>query len=572
MVQRGSRTIGAALLVGAATAGLGAAASAQPGRHAVPALSGARGFEAQHAGGTVHLLAQTAGGTLDPQVNYTLQYWQLYQATYDGLVSFHKTSGPSSFDVVPDLASAMPTISDGGKTYTFKLRSGIKFSNGQTVTVGDVVASMQRLFKVANPNAGTWYSAMVGSPACLTKPSTCVLTGGVVGDASTSTVTFHLLHPDPEFLDQLAVPFGSILPASTPGSDQGTTPVPGTGAYYFASYNPNKALVLKRNPYFHVWSSAAQPQGYPDEIEMTFGLPVESEVTSVENGQADWVFDTLPSDRLTELSTKYADQVHVNPLTAIWYLPMNVNIAPFNNLKARQAVNWAIDKSDAVKFYGGSILAQPACTILPPGFPGHVDYCDYTNGSGMTWNGTNLAKAKQLVEESGTKGMSVGVVTQNDTVNESLGTYVVSVLRQIGYNATLKPLSANIQFNYIQNTKNHVQISLTQWYQDYPAASDFLDVLLNCTGFHPGSDNSINIAGLCDKKLDSQEAVAENLELTNPAAANALWGKLDKYTMSNDAPWVPLFNPKLIDFVSKRVGNYEFSRQFYMLVDQLWVQ
>jgi peptide/nickel transport system substrate-binding protein len=190
----------------------------------------------------------------------------------------------------------------------------------------------------------------------------------------------------------------------------------------------------------------------------------------------------------------------------------------------------------------------------------------------MSYNGPNLAKAKALVAASGTKGMSVGVVTQNDAVNEAVGTYVVSVLRQIGYNATLKPLSANIQFNYIQNTKNHVQISLSQWYQDYPAASDFLDVLLNCSGFHPGSDNSINIAGLCDKYLDSQEAIAENEELTNPSAANALWGKLDKYAMGTDAPWVPLFNPKLIDFVSKRVGNYEFSRQFYMLVDQLWVQ
>jgi peptide/nickel transport system substrate-binding protein len=562
----------ATLLVGVASAGLGAAASAQSGGHARPALSGGRGFLAAHAGGTVHLVAQTAGGTLDPQVNYTLQYWQLYQATYDGLVAFHKTTGAPSFNVVPDLAQAMPTISDGGKTYVFKLRSGIKFSNGQAVTVNDVVASFERLFKVANPNAGTWYNVLVGGNACLAKAASCTLSGGVVGNAASGTVTFHLVHPDPEFLDQLAVPFGSILPAATPGKDQGTTPVPGTGAYYFASYDPNKALVMKRNPYFHIWSQDAQPQGYPDEIEMTFGLPVESEVTAVENGQADWVYDTLPSDRLTELSTKYAAQVHVNPLTAIWYLPMNVNIAPFNNVKARQAVNWAIDKNDAVKFYGGTILAQPACTILPPGFPGHTSYCDYTNGSGMSYNGPNLAKAKALVAASGTKGMSVGVVTQNDAVNEAVGTYVVSVLRQIGYNATLKPLSANIQFNYIQNTKNHVQISLSQWYQDYPAASDFLDVLLNCSGFHPGSDNSINIAGLCDKYLDSQEAIAENEELTNPSAANALWGKLDKYAMGTDAPWVPLFNPKLIDFVSKRVGNYEFSRQFYMLVDQLWVQ
>lgn len=147
----------------------------------------------------------------------------------------------------------------------------------------------------------------------------------MTADAKTNTVTFHLTHADAEFEDQLAVPFGSILPANAPAQDAGTTPIPGTGPYYFASYNPNRALVLKRNPHFHVWSSAAAPQGYPDEIDMTFGLSVEAEVTAVENGTADWMFDPPPPDRLTEISNQYASQAHVNSLTAFWYLAMNTN-------------------------------------------------------------------------------------------------------------------------------------------------------------------------------------------------------------------------------------------------------
>src|ERR1019366_9513323 len=110
------------------------------------------GYQSQHAGGTVHLDATAAGGTLDPQVNYTLQYWQLYQATYDGLVAFQKVGGTASFDVVPDLATSLPKVSNGGLTYTFTLRKGIKFSNGKTVTVADVLATFQPLFKVSNPN------------------------------------------------------------------------------------------------------------------------------------------------------------------------------------------------------------------------------------------------------------------------------------------------------------------------------------------------------------------------------------------------------------------------------------
>jgi peptide/nickel transport system substrate-binding protein len=164
------------------------------------------------------------------------------------------------------------------------------------------------------------------------------------------------------------------------------------------------------------------------------------------------------------------------------------------------------------------------------------------------------------------------VVAQNDPVDEAVGEYIQSVLNSIGYKASIKPLSQNIEFNYIQNTNNKVQISVTQWYQDYPAASDFLKVLLGCANFHPGSDNSINIAGLCDKSLDAKMATAETLELTNQTAANKLWGQIDEQLMTKDAPWVPLFNPKLLDFTSSKVGNYQFSLQFYMYVDQLWLK
>ncbi len=548
----------------AATGGNSASPSSSTG-------SAAAGYNSAHAGGKLHLLANAGGGTLDPQINYTLQYWQLYQASYDGLLAFQKVNGQSSFDVVPDLAAAMPTVSDGGKTYTFKLRSGIKFSNGQPVTTKDVVASFERIFKISGPTAGTFYNGIVGADACLKTPATCDLSKGVVADPATGTIVIHLTAADPEFPYKLSVPHASILPASTPDKDQGTKPIPGTGAYYFASYDPNTALVMKRNPYFKEWSAAAEPQGYPDEIDQTFGLTVEDEVTAVENGQADWIFDPLPADRLGEIGTKYASRAHVNTLTAMFYAPMNVNLAPFNNVKARQAVNWAIDRSAMVKIYGGSNLASPVCTFLPPGFPGHVDFCNYTAGGGATWTAPDLAKAKQLVQESGTAGQTVGVVVQSDDVNKQLGEYLQSVLNQIGYKAVLKPISPNIQFTYIQNTNNKVQISISSWYQDYPAASDFLHVLLSCASFHPGSDASINIAGFCDKPIDTQMDTALTTEQASMTQANSMWGQIDQAVMQQ-APVAPLFTPKLIDFTSSKVGNYEFSKQFYMLVDQLWVK
>jgi len=145
------------------------------------------------------------------------------------------------------------------------------------------------------------------------------------------------------------------------------------------------------------------------------------------------------------------------------------------------------------------------------------------------------------------------------------------VLNQIGYKAVLKPISPNIQFTYIQNTSNKVQISISSWYQDYPAASDFLHVLLSCASFHPGSDSSINIAGFCNKGIDTQMNAALKTEQTSLPQANTQWGQIDQAVMQQ-APTAPLFTPKLIDFTSTKVGDYQFSKQFYMLVDQLWVK
>jgi len=357
-----------------------------------------------HRGGTLKLQAKAAGGTLDPQVNYTLEYWQLYQATYDGLLAFKKAGANEAFTVVPDLAQAVPKPTNGAKRWVFKLRKGIKFSNGKTVTPNDVAASFRRIFKVKSPTSGTFYSGIVGAKACLAHPAGCTLKGGVIANNKAGTVTINLVAPDSEFKYRLAVPHASILPADAPPKDVGTKPIPGTGTYYFASYDPNKQIVLKRNPYFKQWSAAAQPDGYADEIVQSFGLTDEAEVTEIENGQADWMLEQPPSDRLNEIGTKYSSQVHISPLTAFWYVPMNTNLPPFNNVKARRALSYAVDRNATIKIFGGPNLASPSCQVLPPGFPGHKDYCPYTKNPGTHWSAPDMAKAKALVKASGTAG------------------------------------------------------------------------------------------------------------------------------------------------------------------------
>ncbi|RVB48574.1 ABC transporter substrate-binding protein, partial [Mesorhizobium sp. M7A.F.Ca.CA.004.05.1.1] len=221
----------------------------------------------EHRGGTIRLLARSAAGTLDPHINYTDQGWQMYQPIYDGLVAFRKAEGMDGFTIVPDLAEALPQVSNDGKTFTFKLRKGIKFSSGQDLGVKDVVASFQRIFKVSGPTSGTFYAGIVGADKCLADTKSCTLEGGVVGDEAAGTITINITKPDAELLYKLALPHAVVLPADTPAEDMGSKPIPSTGAYMISAFDPNKGMTVSRNPNFKQWSEEAQPDGYPDVIQ-----------------------------------------------------------------------------------------------------------------------------------------------------------------------------------------------------------------------------------------------------------------------------------------------------------------
>jgi peptide/nickel transport system substrate-binding protein len=552
----GAAVAAAALVVGCGTSG----SSPSTSNSATP-----------KSGGTFTILANSAFGVADPAQNYTLEEWQLLINTHDGLTQFARVAGVPGTKLVPDLATSIPAPTNGGKTYVFHIRRGIKFSNGQTLTPSAFVTTFERQFTVPGPTA--FYNGIVGASKCSTKG--CNLSQGVVANDSNYTLTINLTAPDPEIMDQLALPFAYAVPTNTPLKLTGNNVPPGTGPYMWKSYNPNTEAVLVRNPYFKVWNKVAQPAGYPNEIIEKYGLQVSNEVTEVENGEANEVFDgdQIPSDQLTQLnSAKYSSQVHVNTLTADWYMALNTKQPPFNNVKARQAINYAANRSAYVKIAGGPSLAVPACQILPPNFPSYKPYCPYTTGKQTVWSGPNLAKAKALVKASGTAGEHVIVDGTNDQVGTALVQQMISDLNSIGYKASPQLLSASIQYPYVQNSTNAAKwnVGWSAWYQDYPAPADFLNVLLGCGSIHPNSDASPNIAAFCDKSIQAQINKAETEEATNPSAAAALWTQID-HEDTQQAPWVNLYNPKQIDFLSKNVHGYQWNPQWYILIDQLWL-
>jgi YVTN family beta-propeller protein len=537
----------------------------------------ARGAGSVHRGGTLNLVTDVPA-VPDPAIAYDPVSWSILTMTNDGLVGFHQTGGGAGSTLVPDLATSLPEPADDGLSYTFQLRRGVRYSTGTLVQAADVRYALERDFKSRSPTP--YYTGILGGPECASKPRTCDLSRGIETDDASGTVTFHLRAPDPEFLFKLALPFADVVPSGTPnhGTDPNQT-VPATGPYVIRTLTRTR-VELARNLRFEEWSQAAKPDGYPDRITLDIDVDEQAQdqfIARIEKGEADSYLNLAAPQNGEELRARYTNQLHLYPLLSLAYLFMDTSRPPFDDVRVRRAINLAVDRARVVKIFGGPLAVRPTCQILPPNSQGYRAYCPYTLDPSPRgqWTAPDLSKAKKLVRESGTAGMKLTLVYPF-FFPPGGGPYLVSVLKSLGYRATLDagegaPDDANAYFNFISNSKNHVQIGFIAWIADYPAASNFINVLLSCAAFVPNSNANQNYGRFCDPAIDAQIKRALELQLNDQSAAGKLWASIDR-ALVDQATIVPVFNRQGVDFLSKRVGNYQHNPLFGLLVDQLWVR
>jgi YVTN family beta-propeller protein len=529
-----------------------------------------------HRGGTLNEVA-THLDTLDPASGQSNNSppTQIPGLLNDGLVTLDHVAGPEGARLVPDLAVALPAPSNGGRTYTFRLRPGIRYSTGRVVRPTDVRHSFERLFEVGSSGAA-FYEAIVGAAACSHSGKRCDLSRGIVTDDRANTVTFHLRRPDPDFLYKLTISFADVLPASIPPREA-REPLPATGPYMVSSYVPGRELTLVRNPYFREWSAAAQPDGYPDRLVMRIIGPHQAlGATFVADGKSDLmtIIGAIPANRRDYFLLRHPAQAHINPSMNTGQLALNVHALPFNDVRVRRALNFALDRARIASADGGPAAARPTCQILPPGMPGYRRYCPYTpdESSDGRWHGPDLARARRLVAASGTAGMQVAVWDSPEpqfAVNEGRAT--VAALEQLGYQATLHMLPDQPLYDYANDSRNHAQVIDGGSSADYPSADDFLGGL-TCPYFVPRNGRASNDSSeFCDPAIDKQIARAATAQVADPAAANTLWARLDRQ-LTNRAIWLPTVTPNETDLVSSRVGNYQYNPVWGPLVDRLWVR
>jgi YVTN family beta-propeller protein len=523
-----------------------------------------------HRGGTLVFDDTVVERELDPATAYG--NWGLLSMTNDGLVGFKHVGGSEGSQLVPDLATSLPTPTDAGKTYAFQLRKGIRFSNGSLLKASDVRSTFERLFKAGTPRLD-YYASIRGGSACSKHPKACDLSNGIVTDDEAGTVTFHLTAPDPEFLYRLAIPFASIVPAGTPLSKDGRRPVPATGPYVIRSATP-KRLILARNRHFRVWNAIARPDGYANRIEVSIGSEPGRATTEVGRGAVDVVSGFLEgfSARLANFETQHPAQVHTTPAPATFWWFLNTRLPPFDDVRARQAVSYALDRAEVARIAGGPETPQPTCQVLPPNFPGYRPYCPFTAdaSAGGAWSAPDLVRARELVRLSGTAGAHVTFWGWSAPAAERELDLARSLLTRLGYRVSVKVFrDINAFFDALLKAppSRLPQAAINGWFADYPAASNFFS-LVSCS---TADDPTVNLSGFCSRELDAKIKHASVVQAQDQDAATKLWAEVDREA-TNLAPLVSTYTPRNVELVSKRVGNYQHHPLFGVLLDQLWVK
>ena len=529
---------------------------------------GASDAGVRRRGGTVSM--EWSDAAARSEMDFATSYGVMGDLTNDGLTGYIRQGGTPT--LAANLAETLPVPSDGGRTYTFRLRRGIRYSTGEPVRPSDIRFVLERGMRNGG-GADQLFSAIRGARSC--SPSACDLSRGIVADDKAGTVVFHLTEPDGDLLYKLATPFAVLLPPSVGMKAPTNQPLPATGPYRIVRFEDRRGVRLERNPEFRSWSPAVRPDGYPDAVDVRYGVPVRGAAERVSSGKVDIFPNAVErlTTQLAQIRRSTPELMRSTPVPVTTWFSLNTQVAPFDNLDARRAVAFAFDRRAVARALGGGDLARPTCQLLPPGFPGFRPYCPFT-ASGTAAGRPDLATARRLVERSGTRGAHV-VVQSFNILNRSVPEVMVRTLRRLGYRASLRVVPGARHFETLGDTRHRVQVGVQPWLADFPSPTTFFD-LFACASIRRGDPANSNASQFCDRKTDRLVAEAKQIQVTDPGRAQALWSSAER-RLVDQAPLVAAYNFFNADLVGERVGNYQFNWVWGSpvggrLLDQFWVR
>jgi len=517
-----------------------------------------------HSGGTLKV-ATTGAPTFDPAVADDILSREILSMTNDGLVAFRHEPGAAGASIVPDIAVAVPDFDNN--EYVFQLRRGVRYSNGARVEPRDIKRAITHLFQLKRP-AASLYRSIEGAEECLSGDEVpCRLRDGIHVDERAGTIAFHLTGPDSDFLAALALPYAAAVPAGT-AAIQATAPLPGTGPYWIASFAPKK-MILRRNPYFRQWSGAAQPAGFPDEIDL------HTRLTAAEAAAADADvihIDSKPANgpEVTALGGRADRTRHAGAVPQTWYVYFNVaDGSRFANGRAprlRGAVNYAVSRRAIAATFGYQ-AATPTCRILPPPLPGTRRSCPFAHDPGQPWHRPDAAGARRIarhVERSDPAALTAPITLMTPNAAAPVARVLRRDLRAVGFQTVIIHRYKHAYPGAVATSASY-EIGIWRREADIPSPYAFIKPVLGCPAL------ATNLARFCGRHIKVLMNEHSPYGSAPGGTASAAWADIDS-RLDREAVWAPLVNTRWIDSTSTRVQHYEYNPQIGALLDQLWVR
>lgn len=482
---------------------------------------GACGSSSTSTGGTVTVLMGTAPDSLDPGLGATTQSYEATWITYTGLVTYAHAEGEAGTKLIPGLAESLPTVSDGGRTYTFTLRKGLVYSNGVPVKASDFAYTIERAIKLGWGDKSFLTENIGGAEAFDAGKASSI--SGIHTDDASGQITIKLVAPYGPFLNVLAFPAAGLVPSGTPMKSLSNDPPPGVGAYEIADIVPNKSFELMRNPHFSSSTIPGVPAGHVDvDVKIVSNNQTEAEEVLDNNADVFDYNDTVPPTLLAQVESQAAGRYAKEPTVSGQYFFLNTKEAPFDNQLAREAVNYAISRRALQRLDSG--MLEPACFFLPVGMPGHPSGpCPYGEPSSEP----NLAKAKELVRQSGMAGTPVTVWGGSRAPHKEFVDYYASVLGAIGFKATEKIVADAQYYATVGNLSTKAQTGLLSYSQDFPNPIDFYQ-LLDAKSILPTENH--NLSQVNDPHIQSEIATLGPVPSSQLSSVVTRWQTLDEYT------------------------------------------
>jgi peptide/nickel transport system substrate-binding protein len=529
-VKRYVRPLAALLLVAIAAIALaacGGSSNSNSGGSTGTSTGGSGGGTSTSAstggatGGTVNMVMGTFPDSLDPQFGYTTQSSEATWISYTGLLTYKHANGNAGSTLIPGLATALPKVTNGGKTYTLTLRKGQVYSDGKPVKASDFLFSTERAVKMPWGGSGQFIDPVIQGALAYSKGKAKTISGIKAND-KTGKIVISLAQPYGAFPNVLAEPALGLVPTgSAPFKNQPLNPPPGDGPYMIKNIVANQSFSVVPNPKY------VPIPGIP-KANVSVNVKVSSNVTAnaeaVLNNSADifdWA-DTVPGSLIPQIKAKASTRYKlVNLGGSTYYFFLNSQEKPFNNQLAREAVVTGLNEEAYNRIGSGTL--SPACFFLPPAIPGHPPgKCPYgTPGTG------NLAKAKALMKQSGMIGQPVTVWSQERAPRQQWMTQFTQYLNQLGFKAKQKLIADATYFSTIGELKLHPQAGFADWNQDFPNPVDFYGVLLDGHAILP--TNNENFGEVNDPVINKAVAKLGKIPTTQLQENASAWQKVDAY-------------------------------------------